>query len=401
MHKVDESLRELVATSPFFTSLLLRLERETGDCHGLKVNGKTLTINPDWIEAQRNGQIKGALAAAALRCGLKHHIRRGSRDMTLWTEASALVVNGIVDGAGMELPDGEPLRADLTGMSIEQVYDQLRSERPEPEPDADDQQSGDDQDGDDGASGSGDDAKSDGQDGAGDDQGPPSCTEIEDGAGDAADEAEQAADWETAMLQASAAADARGDMPAGLAEIIEDLRRPDVDWKTLLFRYMQEKSRTSYSWARPNRALMPRGIRMPSLNEPSLGEIAIFLDTSSSMNTDLLAQVGGALQEVFGQTPPSLVHIVHCDTSITKTEEYGRDEIRGGDFRLEAVGRGGTSLRPPFDWIEENGITPAVAIYFTDLDGPMPEREPDYPVIWAAYNTDEDAPFGLTLRVDQ
>lgn len=405
MHKLDKALTGLVAGSPFFASLLLKLERETGDCHGLRVDGKTLTINEDWLETQRGAQIKGALAAAALRCGLKHHLRREDRDAGLWNEASAIVANNIVDAAKMELPDGEPLRPDLDGMSIEQVYSQLMRERPEPDPQGGDQQpdgqNGDDdgQQGQPGASGSDDDTDPQGQEaGAGGDQGPPSCTEIEDGAGDDAEQADQEAQWEIAMLQAAEAAEARGDMPGGLEEIIEDLRSPDLDIRTLLFRFFNERARTSYNWGRPNRALMPRGIRMPSMSEPSLGAVAIFLDTSASMSQDALATLGGVMSDIFKALKPSAVIVIHCDSDIQKVERWTPETL--GDFELVATGRGGTDLRPPFDWIEDNDEHPAVALYMTDLDGPAPDIEPDYPVIWTTYGTDADGPFGETVRVD-
>jgi predicted metal-dependent peptidase len=43
---------------------------------------------------------------------------------------------------------------------------------------------------------------------------------------------------------------------------------------------------------------------------------------------------------------------------------------------------GSTDLRPPFDYVANNGIEPDVFLYFTDLGGPKPETEPSYPVIW-------------------
>ena len=69
---------------------------------------------------------------------------------------------------------------------------------------------------------------------------------------------------------------------------------------------------------------------------------------------------------------------------------------------LDARGGGGTDFAPAFDRVRElidDGENIAGMIYLTDLDGSFPDEPADYPVLWAAYNTTESAPFGRTIHV--
>ena len=75
--------------------------------------------------------------------------------------------------------------------------------------------------------------------------------------------------------------------------------------------------------------------------------------------------------------------MVYCDAEIAKqggVQEY----TPGQEIDFRPVGRGGTDFRPPFARAEREGWQLAAAIYLTDLEGPFPEREPAYPVLWVA-----------------
>jgi len=69
------------------------------------------------------------------------------------------------------------------------------------------------------------------------------------------------------------------------------------------------------------------------------------------------------------------VHVVECDANIHAVYRLTR--------RLPRVhGRGGTDLRPPFAAGVLAKVRPDVVVYFTDGEGPAPERAPGVPVLW-------------------
>ena len=63
--------------------------------------------------------------------------------------------------------------------------------------------------------------------------------------------------------------------------------------------------------------------------------------------------------------------VIQCDARVHRVDRYQGAELPGRD--LHAVGRGGTSFRPVFEWIaNELDAPPECLIYMTDLHGRVP-----------------------------
>ena len=49
------------------------------------------------------------------------------------------------------------------------------------------------------------------------------------------------------------------------------------------------------------------------------------------------------------------------------------------------------NIRPGFAWLDEQGIQPAVCLYFTDMEcSSYPDVEPGFPTIWVNYSSPPD-----------
>ena len=96
------------------------------------------------------------------------------------------------------------------------------------------------------------------------------------------------------------------------------------------------------------------------------------IDTSASMTAPTLAVISaelGRMSRVYTVT------VVECDTEIHDVYPYRP---------IKSVrGRGGTDLRPPLDPAFLKKQKAGLVVYFTDGEGPAPEKEPSIPVIWA------------------
>lgn len=102
------------------------------------------------------------------------------------------------------------------------------------------------------------------------------------------------------------------------------------------------------------------------------------IDTSASMVVALLEIIDAEISRLGRDYQ---VTVVECDAEVVLCYPY-----RG---RLKMVhGRGGTDLRPPFEAQSLARVRPDVIVYFTDGDGPAPDRAPPTPVIWCL------TPFG-------
>jgi hypothetical protein len=102
--------------------------------------------------------------------------------------------------------------------------------------------------------------------------------------GEADTVAEQARDWLIAVEQAENVAKLAGKLPAGVTRNLEAAQAAGVDWRELLRRAWSETIPADYSWTRPNRRHVWAGLYLPGITSEGVGEIAIVVDCSGSIN---------------------------------------------------------------------------------------------------------------------
>ena len=430
--RVSDCVSALLRDQPFFGSLALRLPIRADTTRAtLATDGHEIRYSPAWVAETEADLIKTAIARVVLACALKHHTRRDGRDPERWQLASQLVTHGMVRDAGFRL---HPEAQAWDGMSIEEAYERL------PEPDAGEGSPGtppppgaqnqappgappppgDDDPGDDAskpndANASGqprpddsdaqDDGGQDSQDGAqpprtddiGEAQSDPSASSDPAGTGEVMDAAfpaqdgaeagtvpphgnEQEQAWDEAMHQALNFAKAQGNVPGAVQETIEDAHRSILDWRSLLRRYMTDAAARDYSWSVPNRRFIDSGLYLPSIRSEGVSALAVIVDTSGSVDTDTLAAFWSEVREVAAEIDPERVVVLQVDAVVQDEQEYDAFDL---PERIAVKGRMGTDFRPGFERLAEQGIEPAVCLYFTDMDcDRYPEHEPCYPVVW-------------------
>ena len=434
--RVSDCVTALLQDQPFFGSLALRLPiRPDAARETLASDGREIRYSPDWVANTDADLIKTAIARVVLACALKHHTRRGMRDPERWQQASQLVTHGLLRDAGFKLP---PDTQAWDGISVEQAYDRL----PEPQEgdgegsdgpssaggggDAGDPQPGtgdDGGDGDDhsntaGASGDGDPQAQDGPGADGRSDGSESCDpsgtgEVMDSPGHSDGDAgpgEVSADvtaeeqaWDEAMHQALNLAKAQGKAPGAVEETIRDAHRSTLDWRSLLRRFLTDAAARDYTWSVPNRRFIDSGLYLPSIRSEGMGTLAVIIDTSGSVDSDVLAAFWSEVREVAAEVEPERIVVLQVDAVVQDEQDYAAGEL---PERIVVKGRWGTDFRPGFARLAEQGIQPAVCLYFTDMDcDRYPETQPSYDVIWADWSEDVDLrrqppPWGEHIRIN-
>ena len=414
--RVSGCVTALLREQPFFGSLALRLPvRPDAGRETLASDGREIRYSPQWIAETDAHVIETAIARVVLACALKHHTRRGERDLERWQRASQLVTHGLLRDAGFTLP---PDAEAWDGISVEQAYDRL----PQPEPD----QSGNDGNpspgsGDAGSADAGEDDPSPdggncnnadnpadaGSDSEPDDSGsddaenassscdPAGTGEVmdapagggEDGNGDdgpsASDIAAEEQAWDEAMHQAASLAKAEGKMPGAVEETVRGAHASAVDWRTLLRRFMTDAAKRDYSWSVPNRRFIDSGLYLPSIRSEGIDAIAVIVDTSGSLDPDTLAAFWSEVREVASEIEPERVILLQVDAAVRDAKQYTPDEL---PEEITVRGRGGTDFRPGFAWLEEHNVQPGVCLYLTDMEcSRYPDAEPAFDVIWVNY----------------
>jgi len=397
-HKTPTSLRiqkartTLILDHPFFGSLLFRLkEHECRSIPTLATDGVSLFYNPDFVETLNAATLAGTLAHEVMHPALHHHVRRSGRDPKLWNQACDFAINPLLVDAGLSLPEGVLIDDRFRGMSAEQIYNLLDSES-ETEQDSGKEGEDDESEGEeskDETSPSGDSTE-------------PYTPITEGGIGQVLDAPlpdeetptieEQAREWDVAVNQATTVARQAGKVPAGLNRTLEGAAEAAVDWRELLRRLWSDTIPADYNWMRPNRRHIWAGIYLPGVMHEGVGEIAIAVDCSGSVNARQLRLFEAEVRSIFEGQRPQRVHVLYFDAMVHKVETYEA----GQPVHLNAVGGGGTEFGPCFDWLDEHGILPQTLVFLTDLYGSFPPSAPAYPVLWASTGS-QKAPFGAVI----
>lgn len=372
--KIIKARAGLVLDQPFFGSLALRLAlKEDLTCKTAWTDGLSLGYNPTFISELSLDECKGIWAHEVMHCACAHMARRDTREPKKWNVAADFAINGIIEESGFKLPGGRLREAAYDGKSADEIYGMIPDNPP---------------------------GGGQGNDNQGDDPG--GCGEVRDAQGpdgqqaSAADLNQAAQDWKIAASQAAQQARVMGNLPAGIARLVDELLNPKVDWREVLRRFITTNAKNDYSWQRPNRRYIHQGLYLPSLYSEQLGDIVLAVDTSGSIAPADLNQFAAEMTSILEEFPGSTLHVVYCDSEISNTETFSHDDL---PLELHPAGGGGTDFRPPFDWTDQQGIAPACLVYLTDGEcSRYPESPPDYPVLWVG-TSDFSPDFGDFVRL--
>jgi predicted metal-dependent peptidase len=410
----------MMETFPFWGALALRLRVVVDTtCKTAWTDGKSLAYNPAYIASLTFAECVFLIAHEVAHCAFGHPFRRDGRTMYEWNVACDFAINAILKAHGFTLPKGVLLDPKFVGRSAEWIYDRTANPQPKtpPQPPGPDDDDGDDDgaadDDDESAPGGDSDDESDGaspgdslpeddgDDGDdGDDARPDIPGEVRDAPKGSPDDDESAPiteeDWHEAIESAALSAAAMGALDGGLGRLVGDLRRPVMDWATVLRRFVSEAARVDYSWARPNPRDVALGVYLPSLESDGLGPMAIGVDTSGSVDAVQLAQMQAEARALIGEANPVRTTVIYADHSVNAVVTFES----GDPVTLEPQGGGGTDFRPAFDYVATMPEQPVCFVYLTDLCGVFPDSPPEYPVLWVNTGAQDIVPpFGEVVRV--
>jgi len=399
-------------------------------------NGKVVRYNPQFFDGLSQDELVFVICHELMHITLLHHTRRGCREVEMWNHAADYAINPILHKAGLKLIKGVLMDAKYLDMSAETIYNILEQEKMQQQEQQQQEQKDEQDEEQDGADGqeSPDNTSQDDEEGEGDEEGNGEGDENDEGDGEgegdgesdetdgdgegdsttpdmgiggvedtpAASESElEQAEAETKQEVAAAMqiAKSQGKMPAFLESMAKAVLEPRVAWQEVLSRFINDTSKSDYSFMRPNRRFAGRVV-MPSLHKEEIGGIVLVIDTSGSVFgvLDLLDKFATEMQEVCSMIQ-SPITVLHVDTKV-----QGEPDIIEPDdtFILKPRGGGGTDFRPAFEWLEENDTPVKAMVYFTDMECyDYPSEEPAYPVLWARYGSDRSVPpFGEIIQVD-
>jgi len=274
------------------------------------------------------------MAHELLHVGLQHQARRRGRDPFLWNIAADFIINGWLVEMGVgELPKiGVLFDPDLKGESAEAVYDRIATDMRRYRKLATLRGIG----------------LGDMLEGATPDW-------WATGAGATLDDFYRRCLAQG--LEYHQGQEGRGFLPAGLVEEIRAMSQPPVPWDVELARWFDDyfsPLETRRSYARPSRRQsatpdIPRPRYVPVEGAEDGRTFGVILDTSGSMDRDLLARALGAISSYSLSRDVALVRVVFCDAA---TYDQGYMPPEALAERVRVKGRGGTILQPAIELLE-------------------------------------------------
>jgi predicted metal-dependent peptidase len=364
--KLTKARIQLVLDAPFFGSLALRL-RVVADTAAdtAYTDGVVLGFAPGFVDALSLEATRGLIAHEVMHLACLHHTRRGNRDRARWNVAADFAINQLLLEAGFTLPEGALIDERFAGKSAEAIYDLLPAEPSE-------------------AGG-----VSPGQWGEIRD-----APEPEPGDGSVK---QTEATWRVNIAQAAQQARAAGNLPAGIARLVEKIVSPQVDWREVLRVFFERVTRNDYAWLPPSRRYLTRGLYLPSLYSNDPGSVVVAVDTSDSVEVDDLACFAAEVSSVL-ESYDMVIDLIYCDTQIQGHKRLTRDDL---PLTLTPVGGGGTDFRPVFEWAGGRDTPPCCLVYLTDLEcHRFPDKVPDYPVLWVrSGDGGVKVPFGEVIDI--
>jgi predicted metal-dependent peptidase len=366
-------------------------------------DGKRIRYGVKFISKLSPEKLVGLIAHEVAHVALAHHLRKDGRDHALWNKATDYAVNHILTEAGFEIPEGGLVDPTLGNQSSEAVYAQLSQDEEQDDKSDDkdeDKQQNDEQDG--GGDGGGNDGSEGGGDGIPSDS-PEAWGEVEEPKNDDGSSLspEQKRDLEKELAQnissAESVARMAGSLPADVARLLGLARQTKIPWTDLLRSKLVSLARDDYSYRRPNRR-SSGDVFLPSLRSDSPPKVAVFIDTSGSVNEDDLAT---AMEEVAEASDITRLPVV---VGGVDTRFHGWKEYSSGDPLPDIKGGGGTDFSEAFDHLEsEEAGDVGLAVFITDGYTSDWGTAPDKcDVIWVITPANESIkpPFGDVIYAD-
>ena len=169
-----------------------------------------------------------------------------------------------------------------------------------------------------------------------------------------------------AMISAAAAdADGAGKLPAGVRRILQELTEPKMDWRQLLRMQLESTIKSDYTWMRTSRKGWDMDAVMPGMKLDPMIDIALFIDTSGSMQDSMLKDILSETAGIMESFPAYRIHVAAFDTQVHNPVQYDSENLEDiTEYRID--GGGGTDFTCVFDYLKREEIEPKRLIVFTD-----------------------------------
>ena len=195
-----------------------------------------------------------------------------------------------------------------------------------------------------------------------------------------------------------------GRMGGKMPRQISDLLEPKVDWRDALREFVSSTMRGNdeYTWRKMNKRHLANDYYLPSMENETIGEVVVAIDTSGSIGTKELTEFATELASIVDIVSPEAVRVIWWDYDVHGEQYFKPDQYSNIASLLKPVGGGGTRVSSVNHYINENKINAECVIVFTDgyVENNI-EWTISSPTLWMiTENKDLDVPTGKKVMVN-
>lgn len=181
-------------------------------------------------------------------------------------------------------------------------------------------------------------------------------------------------------MASRAATAAQGVVPAHLVDILQQLKKPAVNWRDLLRSYIgRHVGNVRRTYSRANRRWDQFGI--PGRSHHAAATVNVIVDTSGSITKEMLEQFFAEIDAIAHR---AVVDLLQWDCALSSFERYHKNGWRN----IKIKGGGGTSMKAAMEWLIAQGRIANCQIMLTDGFTDWIEPQ-DFPMITVITELDE------------
>ena len=158
-----------------------------------------------------------------------------------------------------------------------------------------------------------------------------------------------------------------GRLGIDLPRSISDMLNPVIDWKKELAEFVTSscKGKDEYTWRKFNRRLISNDIYLPTVENETIGEVVVGIDTSGSIGQEQLNAFASELVSICEAVSPDAVRVLWWDTKVHGEQLFTDNYDQIGSM-LKPLGGGGTRVSSVAEYINKKKINAECVLVFTD-----------------------------------
>lgn len=159
-----------------------------------------------------------------------------------------------------------------------------------------------------------------------------------------------------------------GRLGGNIPKTISDLLKPKIDWRHVLREFVTSSMRgkDEYTWRKMNRRQLANDIYLPSVEDETIGEIVVAIDTSGSIGSEEITEFATELVSICETVTPERVRILWWDTKVHGEQIIGEGHYSNIAGILKPLGGGGTMASCVSEYINAERIEAECVLVFTD-----------------------------------